>query len=592
MEKIAQNRGQRIQPLFPGPIQPLFPGQIHHTYRGPAVYVNKTRQSHANTAQRPSYSDVVRATTHPLQPQPPHHHNHHTHPRQPHRHNRHSQSRQPPQQQYRANDPSFAHLLKLLYRGTQLRHHANNWGTLPKPVEKKIKDLFQFLTPPVPTDELKSQLESIRSSIIHEIQTCILTHINTQTTINNKQLRERTINETDRDAARGLAERVIRRKYGRKASQQNLNAWLAADLSVMGQGTGTSTQSTNNAESIIQATESTNHTESSIVQITNNTSSDTPQTNRKRRRDSPVSTVSVSNRFSALTDNPDQTESVESEVLTDTDVTNPKKLLARSPQTIRNENTDANTSNNLTDHFSLQTDFDDTLSMPPPPQCDPLLASQPTISLNRLSLRNSFYHKQTLNKNVFIHDNKPKSNWKLNIKGSPNTVLITDSNFRLASHDIPIPDDWEIHVYPGSYFAHTANILKTATIPDCVKDVILAVGINHKNWKFETSTKRDLNKMVAEANRMNPNVHFLGVSTVDLPESIKAINESTRKTFGNHFIPALSKDQVTISPIDPFNIHHNKVTVEKIIKSIQFHLLNFYSELIPTFDYHNNHYIF
>jgi hypothetical protein len=587
MERIAQNRGQRVQqPLLPDPIQPLFPGPIHRACRGPAVFVNKTRQFHANTAQRPSYSDVVRATTQPFQPQPPHHHNHHTNPRQPHPRNHHSQQRQPPQQQqYRANDPDFAHLLKLLYRGTQLRHHANNWATLPKPVEKKIKDLFEFLTPPVPTDELKAQLDSIHTSIMYDIRTCILTHINTQSIINNKQLGERTINETDRDAARGLAERVIRRKYGRKASRQNLNAWLAADLSAMGQGTGTST---NHAESsIVQATESTNHTESSIVQVTNNTSSDTPpQTNRKRRRDSPpASAVPVSNRFSVLTENnPDQNESVESEVLTDTDVTNPKKLLARSPETIRNQNIDvsknAASSNPTDDRFSLQTDFDDTWSMPPPPpQCDRLLASQPTVSLNRLSLPHSFYRKQTSNKNVIIHDNRSKSDWKLDIKGSPNTVLVTDSNFRFAQ-DIPIPDLWEIHVYPGNKFAHTTNILKTATIPDCVDYLILAVGINHKGGKFETSTKPDWNKMVTEAKRMKQTVLFLGVSTVNPPEAIKAINESGMNSFEHYFIPALPEDQVTISPIDPYNVHHNQVTVEKIIQSIRIHLNN-----LNSYDY-------
>jgi len=580
MERI-QKHGQRVQPLFSGPIQPLFPaGPIHRTYRGPAVFVNKTRQLHANTAQRPSYSDVVRGnfvqkpTTQPAQyhqathhhnhhnrRQPPHHHNHHTNPRQPHHH---PQPRQPhhpnhqlPQQQYRANDPGFAHLLKLLYRGTQLRHHANNWGTLPKPVEKKIKDLFEFLTPPVPTDELKSQLDSMRSSIAHEIRSCILSHINTQTTINSKQLGEHAINESDRDAARGLAERVVRRKYGRKASQQNLDAWLAADLSVMGRGTT-----------------STNHTEP-IVQLTNNTSSDTPQTNRKRRRDSPpVSAVPVSNRFSVLTENP-----AESEDPTDPDVTNPKKLLARSPETNRhdnidgsnnnrNDNIDNNTSNNPTDCFTLLTDFDDTLSMPPPSQCDRLLTSKPTVSLNRLSLPHSFYRKQ---KNVIIHDNTSKSRWKLVIKNSPSTVLVTDSNFRLA-HDIPIPDDWEIHVYPGNNFAHTTNILKTATIPDCVKNVILAVGINNKEWKFETSTRPDLNKMVVEAKKMKPSVHFLGVSTVDPPASIKMINESGRRNFGDKFIPALPEDQVTISPIDPLGIHVDKVTVQKIINSIKDHL--------------------
>jgi hypothetical protein len=170
-------------------------------------------------------------------------------------------------------------------------------------VEKKIKDLFEFLTPPVPTDELKSQLDSIRSSLMHDIRTSILTHLNIHSDINNKQLKETTINETDKEAARGLAERVIRRKYGRKASHQNLDAWLAADLLV-------------------------------IQPTTNTTSTETPQTTRKRRRDSPQINVPLSNRFSSLTDEPGS-----SAILADTEhETNPKRMMSRSPETNKNEN--------------------------------------------------------------------------------------------------------------------------------------------------------------------------------------------------------------------------------------------------------------
>jgi len=568
MERIQRN-GQRVQPLFPGPIQPLFPGPIHRAYRGPAVFVNKTRQFHANTAQRPSYSDVVRGTfvqkpkTQPDQHQPTHHHNHHnrrqyqhqpphrhnhhtnppqphhlnhhTQPRQPHHPNHQTKPRQPPQQQYRTNDPSFARLLKLLYRGTQLRHHANNWGTLPKAVEKKIKDLFEFLTPPVPTDELKSQLDSIRSSLMHDIRTSILTHLNIHSDINNKHLKETTTNETDKEAARGLAERVIRRKYGRKASQQNLDAWLAADLSV------------------IQPT------------TTTNTSTETPQTTRKRRRDSPPIKVPISNRFSILADEPGS-----SAVLVDAEPdTNPKRMMSRSPVTNKNENITSD-KNNTRVNPTEQTDSDDTWSISSS-KCDRILSSQPIVSLTRLSLPNSFQRKQSLNKNVNIHDNKCKSEWKLTIKNTPKTVLVTDSNFRLAQ-EIPIPEDWEIHVFPGNNFSHTTNILKTATIPTSVENVVLAVGINNKGSNFETSINPDMTKMATEAKSMRQTIHFLGVSTVNPSESIKKINEMAMKIFGEKFIPALPEDQVTISPIDPFNVHHNKITVEKIIKSIKNHL--------------------
>ena len=109
-------------------------------------------------------------------------------------------------------------------------------------------------------------------------------------------------------------------------------------------------------------------------------------------------------------------------------------------------------------------------------------------------------------------------------------------------------------------------------IPNCVKNMVLAVGINNKGGKFETSTEPDWNKMVAETNKMKPTVHFLGVSTLNPPESIRMINENGQKSFRDKFIPALPENQVTISPLDPFNVHHNKVTVEKIINSIKVHL--------------------
>jgi hypothetical protein len=446
-------------------------------------------------------------------------------------------------------------------------------------VERKINQLFEFLTPPVQTDELKEQLESLKSSVKNDIRTTIVTHLNTQSDINTKKLAESTFKKNDMVAARELAEKVILKKYGRKASRQNLNAWLAADLSAMGQETTAPTTVTNHTDTPPKPSTHTNNDETAASLATNNTCWETPQTSRKRRRDSPATTVPVSNRFSALTD-----ETEGSEVLTEADTaTNPKKLLARSPimnnnnnmNNNRNDNTDTNNISIVAninineDKADAEIDDAETWSMTSS-QCDHLLASQPSISSTRSSLPNPYVNLST-HSNVTVYDSNNKRQWRLHIKNSPNTVIIADSNFRLAK-DIPLPDDWEVHVYPGNNFLHTTNLLKTATIPNCVKNIVLAVGINNKGWNFTISSKPDWNKMLSEAKKVKPAVHFLGVSTVNPSESIKTINQEGKKNFGAKFITALPEDQVTVSPSDPFKIHHDRVTVEKIINSIKIHL--------------------
>jgi len=470
-------------------------------------------------------------------------------------------------QMHHTDDPAFSQLLKMLYRGTQLRHHAGNWSTLPGRVEQRITQLFQYLTPPVPTAELKAQLDSVMISLKSDIRSTILTHLNIQTDINNNKLKQATIQESDRKAASELAERVIMKKFGRKASKQQLSEWLAADLSVVGPNHSTTTSSTS-ASSTSATSSTTSLTSHQTVDSSETVPAsaatsiaeevpDKSQASRKRRRHSDGFAVPVLNRFSPLPVEP--TELDEPVDSADT-VTNPSKILATSP-TNNNRNAENNNNN---DTINTDTDLndDDTWSMTSS-QCDQILSSQQSSNPSNQS---SSHPVQ-----VFVHDNQPKCRWKLQVNNSPSTVLLTDSNFRLAN-DIPIPEDWEIHVYPGNSFLNTANLLKTADIPNCVKNIVLAVGINHRGWSFCKSVRTDWNKMLAQTNSLKPAIHFLGVSTASPNETIKTINEEGKKRFGGKFIPALPEAQVTISPTDPFKIHHDKVTVEKIINSIKIHL--------------------
>src|ERR1700761_8039710 len=63
------------------------------------------------------------------------------------------QQRQQQQQiRYHTDNASFGDILKQLYRGTQLRNHSRNWDNLPEPVQRRINQLFRFLTPPMSQD--------------------------------------------------------------------------------------------------------------------------------------------------------------------------------------------------------------------------------------------------------------------------------------------------------------------------------------------------------------------------------------------------------------------------------------------------------
>jgi len=95
-----------------------------------------------------------------------------------------------------------------------------NWKKLPKPVEKKIEELFSFINPPTPDEELAANLDSLKSSIKTDITYMILTHTNIQLSKNSKGLKDSYLNDMDVRAAKYLAEKVIKRKYAKKQNNE------------------------------------------------------------------------------------------------------------------------------------------------------------------------------------------------------------------------------------------------------------------------------------------------------------------------------------------------------------------------------------
>ena len=182
--------------------------------------------------------------------------------------------------------------------------------------------------------------------------------------------------------------------------------------------------------------------------------------------------------------------------------------------------------------------------------------------------------RQNIPQNLRIHlekDKKLRRNWQIIPMSETNIIVIGDSNMRLAT---PPQNNWEIHCFPGANLAHVVDILKASKFPPQIKDIVITVGINHRNWDFKSSTSVEVRKILAILRDMNVRYHFAGVSTTDKlttqeMKNIKDLNEDLQQRLRKYYIKPLPVED-TIVQHD--NIHHTEETVTKIILIICQHL--------------------
>src|ERR1700761_5297721 len=576
----------------------------------------------------------------PQQRQPPQHHQQKRHQQraQPQHQQREQKQKQQQQQQqqirYHTDNASFGDILKQLYRGTQLRNHSRNWVNLPEPVQKRINQLFRFLTPPMSQDEeLEAGLENLKQTLMVELKIIIKTHLNKQQAINNHKMKNTRISEKDKQAAKEIAVKVTLRKYGRKGCGAHIAQWVEEDLEMMGRASSSS--------KILQHSETT-----------------TPGLSKKRQRDSPgattesrtkkhthqphTSTASSMPAESPLTSttsptpaephtstasltpvepHPSTTSPTPAEPHTST--ASPTPLIEPHPSTTSSTPTEPSSTTSLTPNEPPHTPTTSptpaqphpSTTSPTPAQPHPsttsLTPAEPTptevqqrdapvfkipepvsaeegdedLTDTSMSSQISVEPEPTTSSTItptntdrlrkFVYNSKNKGMWKLNVRHKPTTLVLGDSNMRLARN---IPDDWEIHVYPGAYLRHAVSLLQTTGLPDSIKNIVVAVGVNHRSMEY-ASTKLEFGRVRAQAKILGgKQLHFLGVSTssglsTTEAANIRQLNADAGSSFGNRkFIRPLPTEQVTIAPSDPFRIHHDHPTVDRVIESIKVHL--------------------
>jgi hypothetical protein len=168
------------------------------------------------------------------------------------------------------------------------------------------------------------------------------------------------------------------------------------------------------------------------------------------------------------------------------------------------------------------------------------------------------------------YDRSKKDEWIISTKRNSKVVIIGDSNMRLAkTHEA---DHFEVLAFPGAHLSHVYTLLYEAYFRRSDTDVVIAVGINHRELDFKNKTLPELSKVFDYARRLDQKVHFLGVSTAKEYPAIRELNKAAKARFGTRFIAPLPVDQVSIPPLDNFGIHHDAGTVDRILASIKIHL--------------------
>lgn len=161
-------------------------------------------------------------------------------------------------------------------------------------------------------------------------------------------------------------------------------------------------------------------------------------------------------------------------------------------------------------------------------------------------------------------------------------IIIGDSNLKNIPEDI-IPNQWQVEVLPGALISHVIHAVDN--LPERPVDIIMSVGINHRDWDFKERTYGELTKFRELVTKRGHNLRTVGIGINpefdDLTQqNLRDINLRLFAIFKDRYIsPLPSEDVFTTND----NIHYTEETAGKLLGSIVNHI----NRLLPTNNYPN-----
>ena len=495
-----------------------------------------------------------------------------------------------------SSNRDFGELAFALYRTCQLKHHLGIWTQLPAKLRGNLDEFFNSISPPLPDEALKNDLYRLYHELTTNIKLVVTKHM-TGKLDDTKRVITRC-NPVDKEKAATKAKDLVRSRLN-KIRLDRVDVWLDEALGWTGScefdrdnntvprttqsnpapvaATGATNIAATGANNPIQKDLITFATEGEPSNPSDSTDTDMEVVSRKRKKEAspqaPTNPITTNNRFDSLPIELIDDETTETD-MTRTRVTpiHKKKNRASTPPTEPQDNISFNTS-----LIEDDTDRRDSIEeLPIVTQTQPASTSHGPRPTRNPTLSSTQPNNPTIKQNTpTIHQSDPhlhpKADWTVKLRPGASTLVIADSNFRRM---VNIPEDWDVHVYPGASWIWGYNILSkyNGIHPD---KIVLALGINNKAQVTE-SWGHDLTRCFNVAKNITDKTYILGVSIAiksklspNEVRNIESMNAMAKKFASRRFIPPLLLEEVRIDPQDPTGIHHSKETVEAIKISIQ-----------------------
>ena len=424
----------------------------------------------------------------------------------------------------------FADVVKGLYRSVQLQHHQGNWARgLPKAIGERLQRLIDDIKPPLPNDDIRRELKQAADRFAGEVCKLVRGHLDRKLQQTNANLE--TLDSTDADKAQQLATKYLTIRLGRRLQDGHRDGLLRNAVNLVGRGRSGHVNNQTNVDGSVQnsgrpinghrklpepstANRSTNVPSESVVDADG---FQTPRGNKRRRaRDSPTTpTMSVSNRFAALQETDERAEEDAEEPAVPTNSPKRPRKLMGSPRPGR---------------------------------------------------------KARQQHDVIVHDDKDDAQIKLH--PSTTVLVLGDSNVRRFK-DIPV--GWEVHSIPGARFPHVTAALRRldrAPKPTALT-VIISAGINYRDDKGSGRCRDDLYDLADSIHDVTNTgfiinlVSFSAALSDRQKSQMTQVNQWIGEALKDYCtIPPLDPETVTIAPGDPYGVHYDDETAERLFANL------------------------
>jgi hypothetical protein len=410
-----------------------------------------------------------------------------------------------------SDNDDFACVSKSIYRMVQLQHHQDNWKSLPKALDQRLRRLAADIKPPMADDDLRSEIVAATIQFGEQLGQIVRTHLakkrgETETTA-------ATLNSADLDRAKEVATKYVGNRLGRRMPEaRRLELVDAAAKKIGGRRRPYLVTGPDGFQTLVRDPPASPKTFSSVV--TAGPSRKRPLLPSPKSTDSPLKR---GNRFSVLAEVHAVAEA-EAAVLID-----------------------------------LEPDDDPTPAVVPSPP------SSPPHERGRRHL---------------VADGSRKDDWKLQLLPSTKTIVIGDSNLRLVDEK-DVPDDWQVYCFPGAKFHNVARLVNTTALKGKNVVVQVGINHrDQQQEQFQDNAELVHERIVGMgAHPVFVGVSIPNSITGAQQLHLGELNYVMAALYGKkNYVPSLPPAETQVSMNDSFGIHYTAPTVARIFDKIRSHL--------------------